>query len=804
MTLPQFQIQFDPLPEPGAVVGLEKARFSLLSERLIRMEYSPSGVFEDRPSQAFWYRRQAVPAYQQRAGPGDQSLVIETAFLKLAYRETGLGFGPANLSVLVKATGKTWQYGDSYWRGENLLGTARTLDEASGKVRLEPGLIARQGWAVVDDSRSLVFNESGWLEQRRQPENSDIYFFGYGHDYPAALREFSLVAGNTPLIPRWILGNWWSRYWAYTQDELLGLMREFQEHAVPLSVCIIDMDWHITKTGNRSSGWTGYTWNRELFPDPQGLIDRLHGMGLKTALNLHPADGVHPHEEQYRALAELMGQDPEQGEPVPFDSADPKFIQGYFELLHHPYEAQGVDFWWLDWQQGGSSKLPGLDPLWWLNHLHFHDLGREGQKRPFIFSRWGGLGNHRYPIGFSGDTLIGWEALANQPGFTATAANVGYGWWSHDIGGHMGGVEDDELYARWVQYGAFSPILRLHCTSNPYHERRPWGRGPAAAQAATTAMRLRQALIPYIYSMAWRNYTTSLPLATPIYYTHPEAPEAYQVPQQYWFGSELVAAPFTAPAHPETGLARQAIWLPGGAEGEAAWFNFFTGERLVGGQWRTIYGELEDIPVFARAGAIVPLAGEASWGSTENPATLRVLLFPGADNRFELVEDDGETNAYLEGAYAVTVISQAWSEGECRLSVAPARGEASLLPAQREIQLWLRGVRAGELAAVKIDGVEISAGYRYDAATETMQFDPLVLRPENELLVVIRWPDGTPIHGRERGLENLRKFLRCFRLESWNKQRIDGEWAKIVAGELSLRSFGALSDAQLAVLEQLL
>ena len=153
--------------------------------------------------------------------------------------------------------------------------------------------------------------------------------------------------------------------------------------------------------------------------------------------------------------------------------------------------------------------------------------------------------------------MVSWASLANQPAFTATAANVGYGWWSHDIGGHMWGVEEAELYLRWVQYGVFSPILRLHSTNNPYQDRRPWGWGPAVAGPARAAMQLRHALIPYLYSMAWRNHAEGIPLVTPLYYSNPEDDDAYACPQAYWFGSELIAAPFTAPAESDLGLSRQ-------------------------------------------------------------------------------------------------------------------------------------------------------------------------------------------------------------------------------------------------------
>jgi hypothetical protein len=239
--------------------------------------------------------------------------------------------------------------------------------------------MALSGWAVVDDSRSLVFDDQSRLVARTATDNLDLYFFGYGHDYISCLQDFQKVSGQTPLIPRWLLGNWWSRYWAYRQDELQGLIEDFAAHQVPLAVCIVDMDWHITQTGNQSVGWTGYTWDRNLFPQPQAFIDWLHAQGLRTALNLHPADGIFPHEEQYGAMAAAVGIDPETMEPVPFDIANRQFGAAYFELLHHPAEANGVDFWWLDWQQGTQSKMKGLDPLWWLNHLHFYDLGRDGR-----------------------------------------------------------------------------------------------------------------------------------------------------------------------------------------------------------------------------------------------------------------------------------------------------------------------------------------------------------------------------------------------------------------------------------------
>jgi alpha-glucosidase (family GH31 glycosyl hydrolase) len=712
MPLPPTPV-FHPVANPDAVVSAKKVRFTVLTDRLIRLEYSPDERFEDRPSQAFWFRDQPLPSFDKSIH--DTSVEIETEFLVLKYRVTPKGFTSKTLSITLKQTGTTWRYGER--PKDNLKGTARTLDGDAGKTRLENGLISKSGWALIDDSKSLVFNDTGWLEPRRPPEaagkphgfiemispkparrgDQDLYFFGYGMDYTACLRDFTRVSGPIPMIPRYILGNWWSRYWAYTQAELKSLMEEFRSHDVPLSVCIIDMDWHIIKTGNASNGWTGYTWNRELFPDPAGFIHWLHEQGLRNALNLHPAKGVYPHEEQYKAMAEWMGLDPTSQQPVPFDIADPHFMEGYFELLHHPFERAGIDFWWMDWQQGKKSEMEGLDPLWLLNHLHYNDLGRDGHKRPFVFSRWGGLGNHRYPIGFSGDTLIRWQALAYQPYFTATAANVAYGWWSHDIGGHMFRDGSPELYLRWVQFGVFSPIFRLHSTSKPNLDRRPWGKPERYFKAARHAMQLRHALIPYIYSMAWRAHRSGISLVAPMYYGSPQDDSAYAAKDQYYFGSELVVAPITEPVNPDSGLATKRVWLPPGE-----WYNFFTGRHFSGDGWHEITATLEDIPVFAKAGAIVPLAPLPAWGGLDNPAELDPHIFLGADNSFELYEDDSETTDYQNGCYAIT----RFSLEKDVFTIHPAIGDLSAIPAPRVYRIHIHGVNDQATHTVELSASE--------------------------------------------------------------------------------------------------
>lgn len=756
----QFKLALKPLAAQKAMIHVGQARFTILTDRLIRLEYHPEGCFEDRASQAFWYREQPVPAFTTRRD--DTWAEIETSALVLRYRcDTSQGFQADTLSIRLKDSGVVWHYGDK--DSQNLRSTNRTLDFANGYEALNPGLMSRSGWSVIDDSTSLVINQESWLEPRISG-GLDLYFLGYGADYRACLRDYCKVSGAMSLIPRWALGNWWSRYWAYSQADLTQLLNDFESHDLPFSVCIIDMDWHITKTGNTSSGWTGYTWNRELFPDPQGFIDLAHGKNLKISMNLHPADGVHPHEEQYPEMARRIGIDPATGEPVKFNITDPTFADAYFEVLHRPHEKMGVDFWWVDWQQGQKSNLPGLDPLWLINHLHYYDQGRNG-KRPFVFSRWGNEGHQRYPIGFSGDSYATWATLNFQPYMTATSANIGYGWWSHDIGGHTSGTENPELLARWVQVGVFSPINRIHSTSGYFYDRRPWLLENAEVETVLRdALQLRHAFVPYIYTMARRAYTDSQPLMQPMYYDYPAQEEAYHCSHQYLFGSELLAAPFVSPADSDTNFSRQVVWLPDGV-----WTNVFTGEQYQGGKWHAIYGRLADIPLFAKAGAILPLADQSGRFGTDNPESLNVHIFGGADGAFDLYEDDGDTTGYLDGVFCLTPMRQTTTGDEVIITIGAPEGDTALIPATRFFKVIIHGITVSAPFTALVNGSAISPDSTYDAETETLHIAGIALSVSDSLRIQV---SKVAFQTRDRKRETVLRLLRHFRLHTGVRNRI--------------------------------
>ena len=479
------------------------------------------------------------------------------------------------------------------------------------------------------------------------------------------------------MLPRWVLGNWWSRYHAYSTDSYLELLDRFEAEELPFSVAVLDMDWHrVGSVPDRyGSGWTGYSWERELFPDPEAFLAELHRRGLRVTLNVHPADGVRGFEDAYPRMAEALGRDPQGDEPIAFDITDRAFLDAYLEIVHHPLEAQGVDFWWLDWQQGQHSRIDGIDPLWMLNHFHYLDSGREG-RRPLTFSRYAGPGSHRYPIGFSGDTHISWASLDFQPEFTATASNVGYGWWSHDVGGHIFGVRDDELATRWVQLGLFSPILRLHSSSNEFLVKEPW-LYPAEPRAAMGhALRFRHRLVPYLHTMNHRASADGVPLVRPMYHLAPREPRAYEVPNQFAFGSELIVAPITTPHDPVTLRGAARAWLPPGT-----WIDIFTATVYEGDREVELHRDLGSIPALLRAGGILPLAAADDLDATRNPERLELLVAPGADGEFSLVEDDGTGATPADIPTARTTI--AWEQSTGVLTIAAADDPHRVLPRER-------------------------------------------------------------------------------------------------------------------------
>lgn len=702
----RFKIDCSPVAPAQQTITRGNTRFSVLTPSLLRVETQENGKFCDEPTQSVWFRDFCKPTFT--VTDVADTLQIRTEKVTFVY-----SLKAKKMLRILLPGGKDVR---DFKKG-NLKGTCRTLDITAGIITLTDGVCSRNGVALLDDSTTLLMKADGSILPREN-KGSDIYYFAYGNDYIGATTDLYKLTGTVPLIPRYALSNWWSRYKAYTQDEYLSLMDTFKEEEIPITVATVDMDWHWVNIKQKfgkdshkpskhknfmeyvydvwSTGWTGYTFNTDLFPDPDGFLKKLKDNGYRVTFNIHPSMGVRWFEEQYVEMCQAMGMNPMEKKPVKFDITDKKFTENYFDILHRPYEEKGVDFWWIDWQQGKHTNVPGLDPLWALNHYHFLDNAKHGN-RPLILSRFCGAGSQRYPLGFSGDTTQTWKSLAFQPGFTATASNIAYPWWSHDIGGHCMGKKDDELYVRWVQLGVFSPIMRLHSTNNEFAGKEPWNYAGPAAKAATEALRLRHKLLPYIYTMNYRTHNDCRAICEPMYYAYPNEENAYSHKNEFFFGTELIAAPITEHTNLRTNLAGVDVWIP-----EGRYTDIFSDRIYAGNQTVRMYRDIDSIPVLAKEGAIIPMSTNDRLNDCTNPDAFDVLVYRG-NNTFVMYEDDGETLSYRDGAFFKTAFTVCEEGNKVTLTVEKAEGDNSVVPAERTFRLMFKDIVSAD-AIVTVNG----------------------------------------------------------------------------------------------------
>lgn len=687
----------------SGVIAFPGGRLSVLTDRLFRVE---RGETTDLPTQSIWYRNVSKPEFT--SSDDGKKLIVKTAKLTFEYDY---------LKDKAAVVFPDWKRISKF--GRTLPGTCRTLDMTNGRTKLGKSIVSRSGVAVLDDSDSLLLKEDEYLKRGKC---SDKYYFAYGSDYRAAVSDFLRIAGSVPLIPRFAFGNWWSRYHAYSDSEYLNLLERFRNEKLPFTVATIDMDWHWVDVKKRfgadmvrlsndspiaralgniwSPGWTGFSPNTDLFPDFNGFLKKLNDNNYAVTVNLHPAQGIRPYEDCYEAFCKYLNRDPEKKETIGFSLKNKKYTEAYFDIALRPYEKAGVRFWWIDWQQGKRSDVEGLDPLWALNHLHILDMAEQG-KRPLILSRYAEAGSHRYPLGFSGDTAMTFSTLKFQPYMTASATNIGYTWWSHDIGGHHMGYKSDDLYIRWLQFGVFSPIMRLHSTAREFMGKEPWKYSESARSIADEYLRFRHRLIPYLYSMNYLTYRDCKALIEPMYYSF-NVSEAYRVKNQYTFGNGLVVAPVTEKLCKKTLMAKTELWVP-----EERYTDIFTGRIYKQGKY-TIYRDLKYIPVFAKPGTILPLYRNADDNSIDTLKPLDIKIYRG-NGKFELYLDEGDGMGYKDGKFAIVNFDLTEAKGNMTLRLTTS-GDVSMLSKGLDIRLLFADAIGGSLT---VNGCESNGNLVY-------------------------------------------------------------------------------------------
>lgn len=658
-------------------------RITILTERLLRLEYNPSGVFEDRLTELVVNRNFPIPQFEVKGN--DKLLLITTKYFALTYKKDmpfkGNRINPAsNLKVELLSADKNWYYGHPEIR--NYGGIKPSFNS---EVKTIKGLYSIDGFSTFDDSKTRVMLENGMYEERSNKVDSiDLYLFMYRNDFELALKDYFILTGFPILPPRYALGVWWSRDYKYTDKDLIKLVETFKEKDIPISVLLLDKYWHEKSLENGQKDNTKYIFNDNYIKSYRELIDYMNNNNIKLGLNIELDTGI---KYTNKFSDDIL---------VPYNVLDLNFIRVLLSNIVFGYKELGINILWVDYKK----NIRDLNII--NKYMNMYNDIREN--RQVVLSRGSIVAPHRNNIIYTGRTKVNYETLSRLPYYTSRAANIGVSWVSHDVGGYYGGIEDDELYIRNVQLGVFSPILRFHAGTSKFYRKEPWNRSISTYHIVKDYLNLRHKLIPYIYSEGYRYQQEAIPLIKPLYYTNKEIYDEPQFLSEYYFGSQMLISPITTKRDYMIKRVIHKFFLPDGI-----WYDFRTGKKYIGNKEHIGLYKKEEYPVFVKAGGIIPLSPNSN---VDNLSELNFMIFPGRNNSYELYEDDGKTYSYKQGYYLISKINYIYSNSEINLNISPIRGISNIVPQYRKYRLLFRNTSLPNQIICKLNGNDIQFEYQ--------------------------------------------------------------------------------------------
>lgn len=675
------------------IIQGEKFRFTVLTERLIRLEYNDNGKFVDDPTELVLYRDLDTPEFT--SNEDSNYVVITTKYFKLTYIKGRSFLGgkaepAANLKVSLLNTDRFWYYGHSEVRNYGIPNPSLADGGLKGK-----GLYSADGMASFDDTTSLIFNEDGTVSSNDELR-VDTYLFMYNKDFDEALKDYYKITGFPALVPRYALGNWWSSNDNYDDLKLKNLVDNFEHNEIPLSIVVLDKDWHKRLKIKDKTLRTGFTFNDEYFKNPKAMIDYLHNKNIRLGLSVDPTSGFYNIDTYYNDALKYIEADSEG--KIPFNVLDPKFIDVYLKMFIHPLDALGVDFYWLDLENNLNNANLTL-----LKHYHFYDMQRNFKRRPLLLSDGTTIAPHRYPVLYSGKTKVGWDTLRKIPFYNNNSFNNGAPFWAHDISGYFKGTEDNELYIRSIQLSVFSPILKFGVDKGHYYKREPWRWDIKTYTIAKDYLQLRHKLIPYIYSEAYKYHKFGDALIKPLYYERPEFYDDVLYRNEYYFGSSLLIAPIITKKDEVMNRVVHNFYLPKGT-----WYDYVTGKKFPGGKSYISFFRDEDYPVFVKSGSIIPLSNNQNLNDTTPPKEMEINIFPGQSNSYTLFEDDGESDLYRKDYYLLTQIDYTYMPSNYSVVIRSVQGKSGIVPEKRNYKIVFRNTKRTDDVAAFINETSLS------------------------------------------------------------------------------------------------
>lgn len=740
-----------------------KYRITVLSDVLLRFEYSETGKFNDYPT-IFAINRNFAKKPVFTVKQDEKYINITNDYFILEYSKEKPYIASklvpdSNLRITLKGTDKLWYFGNP--EVKNLKGTTYSFDNKTN-ISLSKGLYNLDGFASIDDTMSPVFISDGTI--KKNPSDAlDVYVFIYKNDFQKALDSYFELTGKPSFIPRYALGVCWNKNEDYTEEELKDIISNFNKINIPLSSILLGSKWNLNKEGKTLSN---YKFDNEKYKNLEQTINDIHQKNVFLGVTINPKNGITPYDNGYQSLKTKLNITKDG--IIPINVYNTAILETF---LNETLANLNIDFIKIDEITEDKTKT------FMLMHYIYKSLSKTAERRGLILSRNPGIASHRYPALYSGNTKVSWKTLKYLPYFNITSSNLGLSYYSHDIGGYEGGVEDSELYTRYVQFGTYSPVFRFSSKEGRYYKREPWKWDIFTESIVKDYIRIRHRLIPYIYSEMYKYSKDGINLIKPLYLDYEKILDEPLYKNEYHFGKELFVCPITEPKDKVMNRVVHRMYLP-----EGTWYDFKTGKKFPGGKRYVTFYKDEDYPVYAKSGAIVPMAilDENNLNSVKPPEKMEIQVFPGVSNNYDLYEDDGVTNLYKEGYYIVTNIDYNYRKNNYTLILRPTQGKTGIIPDKRDYKIKFRNTKRPEYVKVNVGRFEVEFTTRSDENDFIIEVPNV---PTNQQLTINCGGEAIEIDAVRLINEDIDEIISGLLIETTLKEKI----ASIIFSDMTIR-----------------
>ena len=671
------------------IIG-NKYRFTVLSPRLIRLEYAMDGIFEDRPTALVINRK--FPKVEYSITESESLIQINTGIFTLTYakdKEFKAGVFGINIKASINGTDKEWQVNNPEVR--NLRAINFSIDSIKDKIVLDKGLYSLDGFCILDDSSSDVLDENDNFIKRKEGIK-DLYLFLYNNDFEGCLSDYFTLTGYPSLIPRYALGAWWYKNEDYDYNEIVTLINRFNQNNIPISVFLLGDYWH-----DKENNYTPKI-------DIRKISSFLSSNNIRLGLTINPLSYITKGTSEYNLISNYFNGDKLNFVPLTNDK-----LGLYLNLFINNLINMGVSIFSIDYNNPKDRMT-----LWKFNHYHY-GFEEINNRRGLILSRNSGVAAHRYPVIFTGKTKVNWTTLNLLPRYNLQGYNMGISFIASPIGGYTGGIEEDELYLRYIQFACFSPIFLFASEGGKYYKREPWKWNTIIEGHIISYINLRYKLIPYLYSESYNYHKTGHALTKPFYYDYPKIYDEPQYKNQYFFGRDFFVAPITGKKNSVIKRVMKKVFVPNGI-----WFDFIQGKKYTGGRSYSNFYRDEGYPVFVKAGAIIPTAVNLR---EDIPSTLEIYIYPMSNGEYSLYEDDGFSGNYKKGIFMMTDFNYQYEEDNYTFSI--KRKEGKNLLSRRNYILRFKNTK--NITEVNVDDKTVTYNSSYDKDDFIVKLDNVIV-----------------------------------------------------------------------------